>query len=178
MGRTSEAVILLILFKSMITTSYDILRPLLTEYTTFLNDLYNQEYAQQRLNISKKMIMALRLKAKGKFTKESRIEVAFGEANWYLKEYGKSMERISRVRCKFCGQRSIFVCHYGKYRPPDVTQIYRIPGIWYDIRSPESVGLVVCQHKIIVFMTYGTLVLQCHVLEQVDWIQLNPADDI
>jgi hypothetical protein len=96
---------------------YDILRPLLTEYTTLLNDLDNQEYAQQRLNISKKMIMAPRLKAKGKFTKESRIEVAFGEAHSYLKEYGKSMEGISRVGsvANSVGSDPFFVCHYEKY---------------------------------------------------------------
>jgi hypothetical protein len=147
--------------------NFDTLRPLLNEYTPLLYRANSQDTEQQRLDLSKQMLIALKLNKRGKHAKESRMEVAFGEAHWYLQEYGKSMEGISRVCCKFCGQRSIFRLTLWETPSPGVAQVYRIPGLLYDLTIPEGVGIVLWDQQIIGKMIYGTPACECHILELV-----------
>jgi hypothetical protein len=149
---------------------YDLtkLGQLLNDYVILQKRDESQESGQQKLDLLKKMIILLKLDKKGKHTADSRLAITSAEAEWYREEYGKYMEGIGRVSCKFCGRRSIFRFTLWEKPAPEVSQVYRIPGLLYDETVPEGVRLVICGQKIIGKMTYGTPACECHRLEIVD----------
>lgn len=114
------------------------------------------------------MSTALKLSNKGKYARESRLEAAAGEAEWFLREYGRAMEEIGRVSCKICGRRSIFRLTMWEEPTLDLAQVYRIPGLLYDDTIPEGVGIVVEGKRIIGKMMYGTPACDCSRLELVE----------
>jgi hypothetical protein len=149
---------------------YDLtsLGPLLHDYVILQNLAESQESAQQKLDLLKQMIIILNPETGGKHTADSRLAITSAEAEWYREQYGKFMEGISRVSCKFCERLSIFRLTLWEKHTPEASQIYRIPGLLYDETVPEGVGLVICGRKIIGKMIYGTPACECHKLEIVD----------
>ncbi|KAF7555485.1 hypothetical protein G7Z17_g2171 [Cylindrodendrum hubeiense] len=149
---------------------YDLekLQGLLEEYGPLLDIQAGEVVTRQRLEIGKKLIKALKLSNRGKYSTESRLELAAGEADWYLREYGKAMEGIGRVSCKICGWRSIFRLTMWEEPTPDIAQVYRISGLLYDDSVPDGVGIVMEGKRIIGKMMYGTPACECSQLELVE----------
>ncbi|KAF4951979.1 hypothetical protein FGADI_7095 [Fusarium gaditjirri] len=83
---------------SVLRYDLDKIQGLLEKYGPLLDMGPGQEVTQQRLEIAKKMTVALKLNKKGKLARESRLELAAGEADWFLREYGTPMEGISQIR--------------------------------------------------------------------------------
>ncbi|KAF5710030.1 hypothetical protein FGLOB1_5692 [Fusarium globosum] len=133
----------------------------LEKYGPLLEVNPGQEVTQQRLEIAKKLIRVLKLSKEGKLARESRLELAAGEADWFLREYGTPMEGISQIRCKICGRRSVFRLVMWGEPTPDVAQVYRIPGLLYDENVPDGIGIVVERDRIIGKMIYGTPACGC-----------------
>ena len=144
------------------------LQLLLEEYGPLLDRRVEQAGVSRRLELAKKMSTALKLSNKGKYARESRLESAVGEAEWFLREYERAMEGIGRVSCKICGRRSIFRLTMWEEPTLDLAQVYRIPGLLYDDTIPEGVGIVVEGKRIIGKMMYGTPACDCSRLELVE----------
>lgn len=157
------------------THRYDLdkLRGLLEEYGPLLDIRTEQAATRQRLEIAKKMVRTLKLSNRGKYSRESRLELAAGEADWFFREYGKAMEGVGRVSCKICGRRSVFRLTMWEQPTPDVAQVYRISGLLYDDTVPEGVGIVVEGKRIIGKMMYGTPACECSELELVEMGSVN-----
>ncbi|KAF5705714.1 hypothetical protein FMUND_11956 [Fusarium mundagurra] len=85
---------------SISTVRYDLdkVQGLLEKYGQLLDMKPGQDTSQQRLEIAKKLIRVLKLSKEGKLARESRLELAAGEADWFLREYGTPMEGISQIR--------------------------------------------------------------------------------
>ncbi|KAK0613553.1 hypothetical protein B0T14DRAFT_526476 [Immersiella caudata] len=149
--------------------SYDLpkLQGYLEEYGELLDAQGGQEVAARRLGTARKMYTALKLGRRGKYAKETRLEMAAGEAGWFLREYGTAMEGISQISCKICGQRSVFRLNVWEEPTPNVAQVYRIPGLLYDDSVPEGVGILVEGKRIVGKMMYGTPACKCRRLEMV-----------
>lgn len=151
---------------------YDLpkIRTLLEDYGLLLEGQGSEKATttRRRLDIAKKMVTALKLGKRGKHARESRLETAAGEADWFLREYGKTMEGIARIRCKICGRRSL--CRLTMWEQPtaDVAQVYRIAGLLYDDTVPEGVGIVVQDQRVLGKTMYGTPACECRRLEMVD----------
>ena len=141
---------------------------LLNEYVILQNRADSQQSSQQRSGLLEQMITFLNLERRGEHNADCRFSVTSAEAEWYHEEYGKYMEGIGRVSCKFCGQRSIFRLTSWETPTPEISQVYRIPGLLYDETIPEGVGLVVSGQRIIGKMSYGTPACECHKLELVE----------
>ena len=143
------------------------LQTLLEEYGPLVDSEVGVAPSRQRLELAKKMITVLKLSKRGKHARESRLEAAAGEADWFLREYGKAMEGIGRIRCKICGCRSVFRLTMWEEPAQDVAQVYRIPGLVYDDTVPDGVGIVVQRKLIMGKMMYGMPSCQCRRLETV-----------
>jgi hypothetical protein len=127
----------------------------------------------KRINLAKKMITTLKLDKKGTHASESRLETACGEAQWFIREYGKPMEGIGRVCCMFCGKRSIFRLTLWEAPEPDFARVYRIPGLVYDDSVPEGVGMVVLGKRVIGKLMYGTPACDC---KRMEFVELGDLD--
>ncbi|KAF4454821.1 hypothetical protein F53441_2691 [Fusarium austroafricanum] len=149
---------------------YDLhkLQGLLENYASLLDIEAGQAPTPQRLEVTRKMVDALKLSKKGKYARESRLELAAGEAEWYVREYGQAMEGIGQVSCKVCRRRSVFRLTMWEEPTPDVAQVYRIPGLLYDDSVPGGVGIVVEGERTIGKMMYGTPACECSRLELVE----------
>ncbi|KAG4255594.1 hypothetical protein FPRO03_04543 [Fusarium proliferatum] len=152
------------------TVKYDLdkIQGHLEKYGPLLEVKPRQEVTQQRLEIAKKLIRVLKLSKEGKLARESRLELAAGEADWFLREYSTPMEGISQIRCKICGRRSVFRLVMWGEPTPDVAQVYRIPGLLYDENVPDGIGIVVERDMIIGKMIYGTPACGCCKFEFVE----------
>ncbi|KAF5672733.1 hypothetical protein FDENT_10535 [Fusarium denticulatum] len=152
------------------TARYDLdkIQGLLEKYGPLLDIKLGQDVTQQRLEIAKKIISALKLSKQGKVARESRLELAAGEADWFLREYETPMEGISQIRCKICGRRSVFRLVMWGEPTPDVAQVYRIPGLLYDENIPDGIGIVVEHDRILGKMIYGTPACVCSKFEFVE----------
>lgn len=150
--------------------NYDLvkLRGYLEEYSSLLYFEVEEEVVQRRLGVTKKLISALKLKKKGKYAKESRLDNAAGEAEWFHREYGRAMEGIAQVSCKICGRRAVYRMTMWEKPMLDATQLYRIPGLLYDDSVPEGVGIVVDGGRIIGKTMYGTPACKCARLQYVE----------
>lgn len=121
---------------------YDLhkIQGVLEEYRSFLDAEVGHEASVKRLEIVKKITAVLNLNKRGSYAKESRLDMAAGEAGWFLREYGKAMEGISQVSCKICGRRSVFRMTVWEEPKPDAAQVYRIPGLLYDDKCRRVLG--------------------------------------
>ncbi|KAJ4037747.1 hypothetical protein NW761_006203 [Fusarium oxysporum] len=160
---------------SALVSRYDLdkIQGLLEKYGPLLDMTPEQEITQLRFEIAKKLIRALKLNKEGKHARESRLELAAGEADWFLREYGTPMEGISQIRCKICGRWSVFRLVMWGEPTPDVAQIYRIPGLLYDENVPDGIGIVVERDRIIGKMIYGTPACRCC---QSEFVKLGSAN--
>lgn len=160
---------------SSLVSRYDLdkIQGLLEKYGPLLDMTPEQEITQQRFKIAKKLIRALKLSKEGKHARESRLELAAGEADWFLREYGTPMEGISQIRCKICGRWSVFRLVMWGEPTPDVAQVYRIPGLLYDENVPDGIGIVVERDRIIGKMIYGTPACRCC---QSEFVKLGSAN--
>ncbi|KAG5806807.1 hypothetical protein H9Q74_008960 [Fusarium xylarioides] len=159
---------------SISTVRYDLdkVQGLLEKYGELLDMKPGQETTQQRLEIAKKLIKVLKLSKEGKLARESRLELAAGEADWFLREYGIPMEGVSQIRCKICGRRSLFRLVMWGEPTPDVAQVYRIPGLLYDENIPDGIGMVMERDRIIGEMIYGTPACGC---SKSELVEIGPA---
>ncbi|CAG9980500.1 unnamed protein product [Clonostachys byssicola] len=140
----------------------------LEEYETFLDTEVEQEATVKRLEVVEKIIAVLKLNKRGSYERESRLDMAAGEAGWFLREYGKAMEGISQVSCKICGRRFMFRMTVWEELKPDGAQLYRIPGLLYDDTVPEGVGIVVQENRVLGKTMYATPACACGRLEMVE----------
>ncbi|CAH0050247.1 unnamed protein product [Clonostachys solani] len=149
---------------------YDLhkIQDLLEEYGSFLDAEVGQKATVKRLEIVKKITILLKLNKRGSYARESRLDMAAGEAGWFLREYGKAMEGIGQVSCKICGRRSIFRITAWEELKPDAAQVYRIPGLLYDDTVPGGVGIVVQENRILGKTMYATPACACGRLETVE----------
>jgi len=154
----------------------------LTRVQTLLNDYSTLVFQQaghkktvrKRMDLAKKMATALKLGKKGKYASESRLEAASGEAQWFVREYGRSMEGIGQVFCIACGMRSIFRLTVWEPPPPEAATVYRIPGLVYDDAVPEGVGMVVLGKRVVGKMMYGTPACEC---KRMEFVELGDVDE-
>jgi hypothetical protein len=127
--------------------------------------IYQDQTDNRRLlDISQQLIDLTGLAKPKSHVSVSRIEMAAKEADWY----GKRMEGLARIRCKFCARRSLFRLRAWEEPKPEIAQVYRIPGLLYDKTVPEGVGLVICKKRILGKMTSGTPACECHRSELVE----------
>lgn len=106
------------------------------------------------MNVTKNLIEAMMLgEHRGR---KSRLNMAYGEVNWYLKVHGKAMEVLVQVQCSCMGRRYLFrLTCWAPPTPKSVTRIYRIPGLLFDETVRDGVGIVLSDGKIIGKMSYG-----------------------
>jgi hypothetical protein len=102
-----------------------------------------------------------------KHTTDTRIGDMWREINWRQEMHGSEMEGIARVRCKFCAARFIYRLTCWEEPRPEAAQVYRIPGLFFDLTVPEGVGMVVCGKRIIGKMAFGTPACSCRRMEPV-----------
>lgn len=126
----------------------------------------------QVLEVVKGMIKLLELDKPGKQSADSRMSITHAEAQYYLDRYSRDMNGLGRIRCKFCGQRSLFRLSLWEDPRPEATQVYRIPGLLFDETISEGVGLVVTRGVLIGKMSYGTPSCDCCRSER---LYLGPA---
>ena len=107
------------------------------------------------------MITLLQLDRPGKQAADSRMSITRAEAQWYREMYGKKMESLSRIRCKFCGRRALFRLTVWGDPELEATQVYRIPELLFDESVPDGVGLVVCRGTVIGKVIFGTPYCDC-----------------
>ena len=137
---------------------------LLDEFSTLVYSLNNHDSLAsnpQILSLAKKMITLLQLDRPGKQAADSRMSITHAEAKWYRERYGKEMEGLGRIRCKFCGRRALFRLTAWGNPELEATQVYRIPELLFDESVPDGVGLVVCRETVIGKMIYGTPYCDC-----------------
>ncbi|KAH7129064.1 hypothetical protein EDB81DRAFT_950803 [Dactylonectria macrodidyma] len=144
----------------------------LTRLEAKLDEFLIQEYTVEKSNPKVPTIMEeidaiLKLDRNEVNCKDNRKDITQAEAEWYNTKHGRPMEGVARIRCKFCGRRSIFRLTCWDVPTIDYSQVYRIPGLLYDETVTDGTGLVMSGDRIIGKMTYGTPACPCHRLERV-----------
>ncbi|KAM7203299.1 hypothetical protein V8F33_002290 [Rhypophila sp. PSN 637] len=160
---------------SNLFSQYPALRQLLESFSTLMQTGNTHGHSTmlgnnvEMLDLAREMIKLLQLDRPGKQSADSRMSITHHEAQWYLDRYDRKVESLCRVRCKFCAQRSLFRLVLWKDPVPEVTQVYRIPGLLFDETIPEGVGLVVTRGAPVGKMLYGTPACACHKSERVNF---------
>ncbi|CAM1511679.1 Fc.00g091920.m01.CDS01 [Cosmosporella sp. VM-42] len=103
-----------------------------------------------------------------KLTGTCRLKEAYNEAYWYKCRGYDQMEALARVRCSFCGRRSLFRLSMWEAPIREEAQVFRIPGLLYDLTIPGGIGMVISGKKIIGRMSYGTPACDCHQIKEVE----------
>ncbi|CAM1504591.1 Fc.00g021820.m01.CDS01 [Cosmosporella sp. VM-42] len=147
---------------------YSSLGKLLDQVCAFHYDMNSDLPAVHMWELSKRIVEILRLDKPGRKTADSRMALTQAEAKWYVDRYGRDMEGLGRVRCKFCAQRSLFRLTLWEKPEVESTQVYRIPGLLFDETIPDGVGLVVRDGAVIGKMTSGTPACDCRRSERVN----------